>query len=178
MDEIWKDIIGYEGYYKVSNFGRVKSIYAMGGLILKQRKQNSGYLIVHLYKEKTREAKTVHRLVSKAFIPNPENKPHVNHLDGDKSNNKLDNLDWCTQSENIKHAYKYGITKRTKEWNKKIGDSQRGENSGSNILSKDDVIRIKEMIKKGLGDTEISKIIECGKSTIWNIRVGNSWVHV
>jgi hypothetical protein len=119
--EIWKDIAGYEGFYQVSTMGQVKSLdriidHPTGGAtnrkgrILKQHKTGSkrNYHAVELKSVGCR----VHRLVAEAFIPNPQNKPEVNHIDGDPSNNRVDNLEWVTSSENQKHALKTGLLVR------------------------------------------------------------------
>lgn len=106
MEEIWKDIIGFEGLYQVSNLGRVKSFRkpkqykCADEYIMKEYIGNSGYIVVTLYKSRSRTKKLVHRLVADAFIPNPENLPHVNHKDENKHNNRADNLEWCTPKYN------------------------------------------------------------------------------
>lgn len=100
MKEIWKDIKGYEGLYQVSNFGRVKR----NGRILKVRVKRKGYLGVVLYNNSEPKHYTIHRLVAEAFIPNPENKPQVNHIDEDKTNNTVANLEWVTAKENANHG--------------------------------------------------------------------------
>lgn len=102
MNEIWKDIEGYEGLYQVSNFGRVKRVTT--GRILKGGKDRGGYLRITLCKNGVTSTKTIHRLVAQAFIPNPENKPEVNHIDENKTNNNVLNLDWMTAKENINHG--------------------------------------------------------------------------
>lgn len=105
----WKDIEGYEGLYKISNFGDVLSVKNDKKYILKQRHTTDGYLDVTLYKHGKPSWCRVHRLVAQAFIPNPENKPQVNHIDGDKKNNNIDNLEWCTPIENTHHAIVTGL---------------------------------------------------------------------
>lgn len=121
MEEIWKDIKGYERLYQVSNFGNVKSLdrYIINkngdkqyfpGKYLNQGISDN-YLKVTLSKSNKQRTFRVHILVARTFIPNPENKPEVNHMDGDKSNNRVDNLEWNTRSENELHAYKNGLAK-------------------------------------------------------------------
>ena len=102
MNEIWKDIEGYEGLYQVSSFGRVKRVTT--GRILKGSKDKDGYLVVGLYKNNTKSTKKIHRLVAQAFIPNHEHKPEINHIDEDKTNNKVSNLEWITRKENLNHG--------------------------------------------------------------------------
>lgn len=103
MNEIWKDIPGYENKYQVSNLGNVYSYKHKR--ILKPYVVRKGYLRVDLFdKNFTRRHQKVHRLVATAFIPNPENKPQINHIDGNTGNNVVTNLEWCTNDENQKHA--------------------------------------------------------------------------
>ena len=118
MKEIWKDVKGFENVYQISNLGRLKRLETiikskyMGKYnrnvhkyekIINVNKNERYYKYTLKYKNKKRVA-TIHRLVAEAFIPNPNNLPQVNHIDGNKHNNCIDNLEWCTQSENIKHA--------------------------------------------------------------------------
>lgn len=129
--EVWKDIVGFEGRYEVSNLGRVRSLerivtygdrfHTIDGKIkkqtLKKRKikgsytyADDGYLIVSLYKNNKGNLRYVHRLVAESFIPNTENKDTVNHIDGNKKNNILENLEWATHKENINHAIETGLS--------------------------------------------------------------------
>ncbi|WP_242227195.1 NUMOD4 domain-containing protein [Bacillus cereus group sp. BfR-BA-01315] len=117
MTEIWKDIEGYEGYYQVSNTGKIKN--KRNSRIRKNCLTKYGYLNVQLLisgKDKTFQ---VHRLVAQAFIPNPNNKTQVNHIDGNKLNNNIDNLEWVTPKENMKHAWDIGLYKDSVESIKK-----------------------------------------------------------
>lgn len=111
IEESWKDIKGYEGIYQVSNLGRVKSydsIDKLGrvrkGRVLKNYLNNWGYPIVTLSIKSKLKTFRVHRLVAEAFIPNPENKPQVNHIDEDKTNNMASNLEWVTAKENVNYG--------------------------------------------------------------------------
>lgn len=117
MTEVWKDIPGYEGRYAISNFGRVKTYdrkvkspvrnshemkeRTVKGQILKPEIANNGYLYVCLWKEGKKSKATVHRLVAQAFIPNPDNKPCVNHKDYNRQNPCATNLEWVTHKENM-----------------------------------------------------------------------------
>lgn len=112
--ELWKAI---DETYSVSNLGRIKSkdmlVNAKNnsnairkGRILKLKKEKNGYLRVML---KNRKTYMVHRLVAQAFIPNPDNKPYINHINGDPTNNCVENIEWCTQKENMGHAWKNGF---------------------------------------------------------------------
>ena len=122
-NEIWKDIPGYEGYYQVSNYGNFRSlnriikyknnglrIYPGKTLLVEPTKDN--YRRIVLMKEGVKIRYMCHRLVALAFIPNPENKPNINHIDGNKSNNVVSNLEWCTPSENSLHAFRIGLNKK------------------------------------------------------------------
>ena len=118
MQEIWKDIKDYEGLYKVSNLGQVKSLnYLHTGKeqVLKPDKDKLGYLQISLCKNGKIKRFKIHRLVAMMFLENLENKPCINHLDCNPSNNNVDNLEWCTQQENIQYASKLGRIKNGKE---------------------------------------------------------------
>lgn len=116
--EVWKDIKGYEGLYRVSNLGRIKSLpkkrgrgngYYTKELILTPKIDKYGYKAVCLRKNNKNHHHTVHRLVATMFCENPMNKDVVNHIDGDKLNNSASNLEWCTVQENTKHAYEHNL---------------------------------------------------------------------
>ena len=128
-EEIWKPVKDYEGLYEVSDLGRVRSLdriviqdckwgsecnHIYNGKILKPRYHN-GYVNVRLNKNGKPKTRNIHRIVAEAFIPNPENKKTINHKDGNKSNNKVDNLEWATDSEQQLHAYKMGLKKGRKK---------------------------------------------------------------
>lgn len=111
MEEIWKKVEGHPRY-EVSNLGRIRAIYIRGikrNKILKPKLTKKGYLEASLYKEGGHKSFALHRLVAEAFIPNPNNYPTINHMDGNKQNNNISNLEWCTYKENIIHAYRTGL---------------------------------------------------------------------
>lgn len=120
--EIWKPVEGYSGIYEISSLGRVRSkdkrvpsgirnnkTTIRYGRTLKQNPKRNGYLTVMLSDKMNRKTISVHRLIAKHFIPNPEDKPAVNHKNGDKKDNRVSNLEWCTPSENMRHAYDKGL---------------------------------------------------------------------
>ena len=109
MKEEWKPIKGFEGLYEVSNTGKIRSLHFGKTRILSPGKDLQRYLHLVLCKDKVKKEFLVHRLVASAFIPNPNNKPEVNHIDGNKSNNNVDNLEWCTRECNMRHACHNGI---------------------------------------------------------------------
>ena len=102
QNEIWKDIEGYEGLYQISNHGRLKSFLKdKSGKILSNVNKNGWYFTVQLTKDDQRKTARIHKLVAEAFIPNPENKREVHHADGNKQNNRADNLMWVTHKEHM-----------------------------------------------------------------------------
>lgn len=120
--EIWKDLKGFESHYEVSNYGRVKrkkapTFYKDGRIgffsetILKPSTNKRGYLRVYLSVNSKKYTKSVHRLVANTFIENKENKETVNHKDLNKLNNKVENLEWLSNKENLQHAFKNGVFK-------------------------------------------------------------------
>lgn len=167
--EIWKDIDGYEGYYQVSNAGRVKSLrrqtfggkhgkQVRGERILKQAQDKDGYLRVVLQTQKEKKTISIHRLVAYVFLPNPANLPQVNHLDGVKTNNHTWNLQWCNRSQNVTHAYKTGLVE------KRFG--------GRNVNAKltwAQVQVIREAIKHGHQQVDIASYFKVSTWTISRI---------
>lgn len=149
MVEIWKDIPGYEGYYQVSNMGRIKSLerisfrnngksenakYYLKERILNIQTQTQGYSQIVLSKNGVRKTFRLHIIVAKLFVENPLKKTYVNHIDGNKKNNKASNLEWVTAKENMVHAYKTGLVNHYK---RKV--LQLDEND--NVLNKFDSLK-------------------------------------
>lgn len=159
--EIWKDVKGYEGIYEVSNLGNIKSLRRLlphfcGGnrvkseIILKIKIGKLGYCSLSLSKNNKYKSYLVHRLVCIAFIPNPENKPQVNHIDGNKSNNNAFNLEWVSSKENYHHSVNIGIrkyTKRSAEIKEKMRESAKNRNPDQYKKSWE-TRRLKEKIKE------------------------------
>ena len=144
----WKPIKGFEGLYEISNAGNIRSFHSREAKTLKTWESKNGYIQVGLHKNGKLHAKLVHRLVASTFIPNPQNKPQVNHIDGDKTNNKIDNLEWCTAKENVQHAYDTGLHKLLKgknnpnygnklseEAKKKISEANKGKHHTDEIFN-------------------------------------------
>ena len=115
MEEIWKDIEGYEGYYQISNLGNVKSlarnVIRSDGVIqphkeriMDKRVSIDGYYIAKLTVNRKSKSIGIHILVARHFIPNPDNLPEVNHKDLDRKNNRVDNLEWCTHQDNVRYS--------------------------------------------------------------------------
>jgi hypothetical protein len=177
--EIFKDIKGYEGSYQISNLGRVKSlskkVKCKKGFritkekILKLKNTKKGYLSIQL--KNKGNFFLIHRLVANAFINNIFNKPQVNHINGIKSDNRLDNLEWATQSENQVHAYKNKLQIPS------LHKRAFGESQGLSKLKEKDVIFILENYKKGMG-VKFSNTFNVSQTTILNIVNKKIWTHV
>lgn len=169
-NERWLPIPGYEGWYDVSDFGRVKRVKAsMGavvGRILKQQNNRHGYPMAHLSKNNKDRLLATHRLVILAFVGVCPSGKQVNHIDGDKTNNRIDNLEYVTPSENIRHAYRMGMA------------SNRGERSSGNKLTEDDVHEIRRLLLKGWTRRAIAKVFNVSHQTITDISTGKSWYYL
>jgi len=168
--EIWKDVIGYVGLYKVSNMGRVKSFCRdKNGRILKPGKTSRGYLTVRLYLDGKGKTMAVHRLVAERFLgPAPSPKHEVNHKNGDKTDNRAENLEWVTHSENNKHAYDtLGV------------EAVRGEAHGNAILTDRKVVEIRNLYATGdHTQIELGRMFGISEGAIGDIVRGKHWKHV
>lgn len=174
-DELWKDAVDYEGFYQISDRGKVKSIarvvmrkdgkpYTVKERIITPYVDRYGYLRIELNKRGVAKKHYVHRLVGQAFIPNPDNKPQINHIDTNKKNNTVNNLDWVTLQENRDHAVANGLQ-----------PDQRGKNNPNIKLTKKDVLLTRKLKKAGKTHTEISKIVGTSVSNVNNIVGGYTW---
>lgn len=164
--EIWVNIVGYEGIYKLSDFGGVKSYIYVFPRRLHLSSVEDDYKNICLWKNKKKETFAVHRLVALHFIPNPDNKPFVNHKNGIKWDNRVENLEWCTTAENIQHAVDTGLLK-----------PQKGSNHGGAKLTEKQVLEIRA-IGKSMFQREIAKIYNIKRATVSCILSGKSWTHI
>ena len=158
---MYKAIIGFEGKYSVDENGNVFS--HISGRKLKPYPACGGYLCVNL----AGKNRLVHRLVAEAFLPDFLEKPQVNHIDGNKTNSALSNLEMATAQENVIHSFKTGL---------KVGVN--GENHGKAKLSNADVTTIKSLLLKGETGRSISRKFEVGEATISYIKLGKIWKHI
>lgn len=175
--EIWKEVVGYEDYYLVSSIGNIKSkdrevfngrgTFTRKGKSIKLMVDKYGYNVVNLYGSFGVKTKKVHRLVADAFIENEQEKPQVNHINGVKSDNRVENLEWSSIKENITHA-----------WDNGLMNPKRGENHHYSKLSKLNVLDIKRLINSGLNDTDISNLYGVHRRSINDIRNKRSWAHI
>lgn len=175
VGEVWKDIQGYEGQYMVSSKGRVKSVSRFtcdSNGYLKHKKERilkcsitKGYFFVSLNNGDIKR-KSVHRLMCIAFLPNLSNKPQVNHKNGIKTDNRLENLEWCTNKENSDHAYRNGLLKK-------------GEEINTCKLNQTDVKFIREMYKSGkYSQRRLARMFNISQSAIGRAIRKKSWRHV
>lgn len=181
MQENWKDIKDFEGSYQVSDLGNVRSlprrivqqsngsgyhVQSKPGKILKPQPNSKGYLRVHI----GGKCRFVHRLVGETFLSNPDEKPVINHKDGNRLNNSLSNLEWVTRSENTQHAVRTGLLV-----------TPCGEDAHNHILSEADVKWILQNYKKGCrthGRKALARRFNVSHQNIKNIIDRKKWKHV
>ena len=176
---MWKEIPNTDGLYYASEDGQIKSAdricplylnnrkstYLRKGKILKQPLNRKGYPCVTIkYRNGRQKVVPSHRLIALTFIPNPENKPQINHIDGNKTNNKISNLEWCTPKENLDHAFRTGLSTRSKPWLGKSGKlhpnsiSVQAFDDNGNFVAEYESIRLASKAT-GIGDSHISQCV-------------------
>jgi predicted DNA-binding protein YlxM (UPF0122 family) len=190
LTEYWVDISNYEGYYQVSNYGNVKSLdrvitehpsvkneqqtgktQTLKGRILKPHTNSSGYYQINLNRKSIRTTFAIHQLVAQSFLDNRSSKPLVNHINGIKTDNNVNNLEWATYSENLEHAYKNRLRRAVKT-------NEVASKNYKRKLTEQQVREIKLLIAaKSLTLKQIANQYDVGRSTIGSIKSGRNWSH-
>ena len=165
MQEVWKDIDGFDGYYRVSNTGKVMSVGGMCGrairkpMLRKAHISHDGYMIIRLVRGNKDITTRVHRLVAEAFLENVDGKDTVNHIDGNKKNNCVDNLEWADRSEQMYHAYRLGLK-----------PPMKGTHNSQAKLTDADVAEIKRTYKRN--SKEFGTVALGRKYGVTNVVIG------
>jgi hypothetical protein len=182
LTEYWVDISNYEGYYQVSNYGNVRSLdrvikektgktQTLKGRILKPHTNSSGYYQINLNRKSVRTTFAIHQLVAQAFLDNRSRKPLVNHINGIKTDNNVNNLEWATYSENLEHAYKNRLRQAVKT-------NEVASKNYKRKLTEQQVREIRLLIAaKSLTLKQIANQYDVGRSTIGSIKSGRNWSH-
>lgn len=175
--EEWKPVINFEDRYEVSSFGLIRSIpflknsrnnhgeysFMEKGGILKPSKTKDNYFFVSLCRDKYEKRVRVHRLVAEHFLLNPDNLPQINHIDGNKQNNHISNLEWCSAQHNVIHSYKLGLA------------SNKEERHPSTVLTHEKVFRMAEMRYGGYSYKQISEELDLKYATVWSVINRRNW---
>lgn len=176
MEEIWKDVVDFGGYYEVSSLGRIRSVsrivtvgnrsWVMPSKIRKASKNKYGYLIINFRVGGENTTCILHRVVAKAFIPNPNHLPEVNHKNGIKSDNNILNLEWVTSKDNVKHAWV----------NKLIKKPRHGPYNSKAKMSYEKITELKTLYDSGNYTlTELAKRINVSRTTLGDAFKGRTW---
>lgn len=183
MTEVWRPVRGFEETHLVSSMGRVSSVdreydgltptglpckFHVTGKILGTTMGNSGYLRVSLSVNGFMKIVTVHRIMAETFLENPYNYPQVNHIDGCKTHNVIENLEWCSASQNQLHAMDLGLTKKP----------LKGMNHPNRCLTDDLVREIRRQLSLGINQRQIARAFGVVPSRITFIKQGKAWKHV
>lgn len=169
--EQWKDVAGFEGYYQISNAGKIRSLdrqeaqtnghpMTYKGKMMNPCKDGKGYRFMYLARNGKRKMYKIHRLVALAFIPNPYNYEQVNHIDGDKDNNSVNNLEWCTGAYNMQHSFHNGLHKKGERVSTAILTQAQVDEIRSRHIKRDGEYGAKPLAKKyGVSDMTIRNIL-------------------
>ena len=174
LNNEWVDIEGYEGLYQINLKGQVRSLdrvaksilgneYIRKGKILKECVSGRGRPVYRLYKDGVGQTVTTHRLLAKAFIPNEENKPQVNHKDGNKLNNEINNLEWVTNQENMVHAFENNL------------NSNVGDKNPRAIIAREDAREIRRLYNLHRNKKALAKKYNLSIGGIENIIYNRTW---
>ncbi len=168
------EVKGYEGLYSITEDGQIFSHdkpTGQKGRFLRQNKSPNGYKTVWLSKKGKVTAKTVHRIVAESFLKHDRNRKFVNHKNGIKTDNRVENLDWCTQLENNRHAWKSGLCEKVRF------SKARGENSGMSKLTENNVRAIRNKRVDGFTLCKLAKEFKVSKSLISVVCRNEIWKH-
>lgn len=182
MKEVLKDVVGYEGLYSVSSKGYILSLITGNKMTGTGKKgKDSWYLRVNLSRNNKVKTKYIHRLVAEAFIPNPNNKPCVNHKNGIKTDNVVENLEWCTHKENTVHGWENGLMENTRDNLKRNAlkrNALRGEKNPLSKLTEKQVLKIRKEYGPGNSMYKLAKKYGVSKTKIRQIIIRQCWRHI
>ena len=180
ITDVWEDVLEFESFYQISNFGRLRSksrIVANGqdnkserlviGRIIKTQNNGKGYLQYYVSIHRKRIMRYAHRLVAYYFLPNPNHYTEINHKDGNKSNNNVSNLEWCSKSQNMVHAINTGL---------KV--SQKGEEVARAKLNNESVLQIRKLASEKMLHKDIAKKFNISIGYIWHLVNKTKWKHI
>lgn len=177
QDEIWKDVDGYDGKYQVSNHGNMRMIIVYrcprrprppATKPMKNNTHNLGYKRIGLRKNGKTKNWYIHQLVARAFIPNPLSKPEVNHIDCNKANNHISNLEWCTKKENMRHRKLMGLY-----------DTQpKGSSHPGSKLIESDIPKMRALRTLGVPGEIIAAAFNISEGTLYSSIRGETWKHI
>lgn len=179
MTDVWYPYPGHEDLFEVTKSGRVRRLPCVlpsrGGTRLHRGGERkvflvNGYPAVNCRINGKQKTLLIHRAIAELFVPNPDGKPYVNHIDGQKDNNDPENLEWCTHRENMQHAHDTGLIPPSS-----IGP---GEKSPAAKLTNDDVSEIKRLLRNGCSCREVAQRFGVCAGTIDHIRAGRTWEHI
>lgn len=176
INEEWVDIPGYEGHYQISNFGNARSlnryistprgVRLIKGVPLKLTVRN-GYYAICVHRGESQKTMSIHRVVALLFVPNPENKPQVNHKDANKLNNHISNLEWATPQENTQHASAHNLL-----------NTARGTQKRNHLLNEELVREIKTLLAQGLKSGKVAKKVNVLPRMVYAVKTLRTWAWV